>query len=115
MNTRPFSFADATFLCNYYQHLLRTTYREDTFFGEIENVVVLPYEQSEKEHFIVRYQAGHDPHKALDAYRGVKYDVLVIIRSYIDKDLCMYLPITEYLKTCDDIFEKDIPPVTFSV
>lgn len=61
----------------------------------IEKVAIAPYPVTDREDFITKYTAGNDAEKAIAAFIGPEYDVLILARNTEDNSL-IALPIRAY-------------------
>mgnify|MGYP007037743142 CR=1 FL=1 len=68
---------------------------DGTITCRIEKVAIAPYPATDKEDFITNYKAGNDAEKAITAYGGPEYDVLILARNTEDNSL-ITLPIQVY-------------------
>ncbi|HEY9178353.1 MAG TPA: hypothetical protein VIN07_11705 [Flavipsychrobacter sp.] len=67
----------------------------DTITCRIERVAIAPYPATDREDFVTNYKAGNDAEKAIAAYGGPEYDVLILARN-IDDNSLIALPIRVY-------------------
>lgn len=79
MSFTPFTFDEATEIWDDFEDLVDTEF----ILGPakeylIHDVVVAPFDQSEKSKFISLYNDTHDGKGALDATRASSFDVLVV-------------------------------------
>lgn len=74
---------------------LVTETEDGTITCRIEKVAVAPYPATEREEFITNYKAGNDTEKALAAYAGPGYDVLILARD-VENNSLIALPIRVY-------------------
>lgn len=68
---------------------------DGTITSRIEKVAIAPYPATDREEFITNYTVWNDAEKALAAYGGHEYDVLILARNVEDNSL-IALPIRVY-------------------
>ncbi|MCW3122505.1 MAG: hypothetical protein JWQ38_1997 [Flavipsychrobacter sp.] len=78
MTTTPYSLSDAEKICKEFQHLTGQ-YFDNSRQSTIDCIAVAPFDQSNKNRFIIYYLLFDDAHIALrQDYQGLLFDVIVI-------------------------------------
>jgi hypothetical protein len=81
MKLPPYTLKEAKELCVEYQHIVGLPFN-DTCHGNVDMVLVTPYDQNSKNRFLMIYLMLNDANAALSLdYSGNNYDVLVIAGS----------------------------------
>lgn len=81
MKKAPYSLTEAEALCKEYQFLAGQPFAKDTD-EIIEFITVAPFDEENKNRFIICFLLFNDPETALACdYRGLLFDVLVVGRS----------------------------------
>ena len=86
MKLPPYSLAEAEKLCADHQYLTGERYDTDNDSNAvIECIAVVPFDELNKQKFIIYYHLLHDAVRALrHEYRGLLFDVMVL-GTYTDK------------------------------
>jgi uncharacterized protein (DUF1330 family) len=90
MKETPLTLQEANALCIQYKHVVGQPFcGEYLGLGNVEDVVVAPFNKLNKWIFLKYYQKFNDARQALSFYNDNDYDVIVIGRSKNGQVTCM--------------------------
>ncbi len=93
--TPPYSLEQAKYLSSVYRSLIGTRFDADK--SQIEDVLIIPFDQASKQRFILYYMVMSQDAQdvVLEEYKGFLFDILVISRNatgeVVYKELSGYL------------------------
>ena len=79
MKFTPFTFDEATEICEDFEDLIDTEFTLDLKTYLIDNVVVSPFNEQDKQKFIHSHLAAKDGSAPQNNYKGEDYDVILFI------------------------------------
>lgn len=96
MNLRAFTLAAAEEVCDDFEDLKDTEFTLSSSVFIIDDVVVCPFNDTDKEIFFDYYLQSKNTKEALGTYFGTEYDVMVVTCEAADETVKSYIGIRQF-------------------
>ncbi len=96
MSFTPFTFDEATEICEDFEDLRDTEFTMNGVEYLVDDVLVCPHPEADKQTFIEQYMRSKDGEAALGAYTGSDFDVVLFISDADNEADVLHMNIRSY-------------------
>ncbi len=96
INLRAFSLAAAEEVCDDFEDLKDTEFTLSSNVYIIDDILVCPFNDTDKENFFEYYLQSNNVKEALGTYFGSEYDVMIVTCEAADETVKSYIGIRQF-------------------